>query len=270
MRDMQSDSDTIPRALSQIRVVLVEPSHPGNIGGAARALKTMGMGQLVVVNPGRFPDPQAQWRAAGAQDVLDATRVCASVAEAIADCHWVVGTSTRSRRIPWPVGSAAQIAALALSQLEGRDDGQIAILFGRETSGLSNDELQQCHAHLQIPASALYPSLNLAMAVQVVCYELHKQATADAPDADSTFVQGPASGDWDRRAATAKELAAFYAHLERVLVDSGFLDPQNPGQTLTRLRRLFTRASPDETEIQILRGVLTQLGGAKPATSKDP
>ncbi len=264
---MQSDILATPRALGQIRVVLVEPSHPGNIGGAARALKTMGMGQLVVVNPGRFPDPQAEWRAAGAQDVLDATRVCASLAEAIADCHWVVGTSTRSRRIPWPVGSAQQIAAEVLAQANARDDAQIAILFGRETSGLSNDELQQCHAHLRIPASAQYPSLNLAMAVQVVCYELHKHATTDLGDEDAAFVQGPASGDWDRPAATTQQLAAFYAHLEQVLVDAGFLDPQNPGQTMTRLRRLFARARPDETEIQILRGVLTQLGGATPPTS---
>ena len=270
MQLMQSDMQSIPRALTQIRVVLVEPSHPGNIGGAARALKTMGMGRLVVVNPGRFPDPQAQWRAAGAQDVLDATRVCASVAEAIADCHLVVGTSTRSRRIPWPVGSAQQIAAQVLSQAEARDDAQIAILFGRETSGLSNDELQQCHAHLQIPASPEYPSLNLAMAVQVVCYELYKCATTDTGSEAATFVQGPESGDWDRPAATAQQLEAFYAHLEHVLVDGGFLDPQNPGQTLTRLRRLFTRARPDETEIQILRGVLSQLGGAMPSTSSDP
>ena len=267
MSGMQSDTHSIPRALGQIRVVLVEPSHPGNIGGAARALKTMGMGQLVVVNPGRFPDPQAQWRAAGAQDVLDATRVCTSVAEAIADCHLVVGTSTRNRRIPWPVGSARQIAAQVLAEAQARDDAQIAILFGRETSGLSNDELQQCHAHLQIPASPQYPSLNLAMAVQVVCYELHQCATADVRDAGADVIQGPESGNWDRPAATAAQLEAFYAHLEHVLVDGGFLDPQNPGQTLTRLRRLFARARPDETEIQILRGVLTQLGGAMPSSS---
>ncbi len=240
--------------------MLVEPSHPGNIGGAARAIKTMGMHRLVVVNPKRFPDPQAEWRAAGAQDVLRDVRVCESVAHAVADCHWVVGTSTRNRRIPWPVGTAEEMAGQAV----GRVDSEIAILFGRENSGLNNEELQLCHAHLQIPAAPEYPSLNLAMAVQVVCYELHKQALAHTAVAGGPVAQrpasGPESGYWDRPAATVQQLEAFYEHLQNVLVDSGFLDAQNPGQTLTRLRRLFTRAHPDDTEIQILRGVLKQLG----------
>jgi tRNA (cytidine32/uridine32-2'-O)-methyltransferase len=259
--DMHSENSGSADALQRIRVVLVEPSHPGNIGGAARALKTMGMARLLVVNPKRFPDPQAEWRAAGAQDVLQDTLICDSVEDAIADCHWVVGTSTRSRRIPWPVGSVEQIAAQVVGQAAARSDAEIAILFGRETSGLSNEELQLCHAHLQIPASAAYPSLNLAMAVQVVCYELHKHAAAVMAGEPVPSPQiGPESDYWDRPAATVEQLEAFYAHLQSVLVDSRFLDPGNPGQTLTRLRRLFTRARPDETEIQILRGVLTQLG----------
>ena len=237
------------QVLDRIRVVLVEPSHPGNIGGAARALKTMGLGQLAVVNPKRFPDPQAEWRAAGAQDVLDATLVCSSVDEAIAECQWVVGTSTRNRRIPWPVLSAEEVAAQALS--EGARD--IAILFGRETSGLSNDELQKCHCHLQIPASPEYPSLNLAMAVQVVCYELFKHAGGAEV----------VSQDWDRPLASAAQVEGLIEHLETVLVSSSFLDAGNPGQTMTRLRRLLTRLRPDVTEVQMLRGVLTHLDGKK-------
>ncbi|MCZ6711164.1 MAG: RNA methyltransferase [Gammaproteobacteria bacterium] len=232
--------------LDRVRVVLVEPSHPGNIGAAARALKTMGLSRLAVVNPKRFPDPQAEWRAAGARDVLDATRICGDLDEAIADCRWVVGTSTRNRRIPWPLLSAEQAAAQAFEEA----DGDIAILFGRENSGLSNEELQKCHCHLQIPASPQYSSLNLAMAVQVVCYELFKHA-------GETQTRSP---EWDRPFATMAQLEELLEHLKNVLVASSFLDDDNPGQTLTRLRRLLMRLRPDVTEVQMLRGVLTHLG----------
>lgn len=232
----------MPRDFSNIRVVLVEPSHPGNIGGAARALKTMGLSDLAVVNPGRFPDPQAEWRAAGAQDVLEAVSVFPDVDAAIADRHWVVGTSTRSRRIPWPVKQAAEVASDLLAR---PSQDRIAILFGREANGLSNEELQRCNCHLQIPANPDYPSLNLAMAVQVVCYELRKQSE-----------DAVAAPRWDRPLATAAETGALLEHFERVLVETGFLAADNPGQTKTRLRRLFTRITPDETEVQMLRGIL--------------
>lgn len=247
---MENDFTTDSR-LARVRIVLVEPSHPGNIGGAARALKTMGLTDLAVVNPLRFPDPQAQWRAAGAQDVLEAVTVYQSVEAAVADCNWVVGTSTRSRRIPWPVKSAEEVAAAALAL---PPEYQVAVLFGRETNGLSNDELMRCHCHLQIPANPAYPSLNLAMAVQVVCYELYKQASGAAP-----------LPSWDQPPATMAQFEDFMAHLERVLVNSGFLDPTNPGQTMTRLRRLFTRVGMDEKEVQMLRGILKELDrGATP------
>ncbi len=226
-------------------MVLVEPSHPGNIGGAARALKTMGLSELAVVNPQRFPDPQAEWRAAGAQDVLQAVQVFDTAVEAIADCHWVVGTSTRARRIPWPVKSAEAVAADILAQPPGT---RVAVLFGRETNGLANGELQLCHCHLQIPANPDYPSLNLAMAVQVVCYELFKQAGSVTPAAA-----------WDHPPASAADLQGLMTHLEAVLVRAGFLNPRNPGQTMTRLRRLFTRAGMDEKEVQMLRGVFKEL-----------
>jgi tRNA (cytidine32/uridine32-2'-O)-methyltransferase len=231
--------------LLRVRVVLVEPSHPGNIGGAARAMKTMGLADLAVVNPKRFPDPQAQWRAAGAQDVLEAATLFDSVDAAIADCHWVVGTSTRSRRIPWPVKAAEAVAADILAQPPG---SQVAVLFGRETNGLSNDELQRCHCHLQIPANPDYPSLNLAMAVQVVCYELYKQAEAVVPELE-----------WDRPPATQAQIERLMGHLQAALSHCGFLDAYNPGQTMTRLRRLFTRVRLDDTEVQMLRGALRQL-----------
>lgn len=243
--------------LSNVRIVLVEPSHPGNIGGAARAMKTMGLEDLVLVNPGRYPDPQAQWRAAGAQDVLEAATVCDDLATAIADRQWVVGTSTRVRRIPWPLQKAEDAAA---GIIERMSDQKIAILFGREASGLANEELQKCHSHLVIPANPDYSSLNLAMAVQVVCYELYRQLE----------VFSIATDQWDRSPATSAELEGLIEHFEAVLVGSGFLNPENPGQTMTRLRRLLTRVTPDETEVQMLRGVLKQLGGSSGSVEGGP
>ncbi len=234
-------SDT---TLNNIRIVLVAPSHPGNIGAAARAMKTMGLSRLALVNPLRYPDPQAEWRAASATDVLDECRVCASLDEAIADCHWVVGASARPRRIPWPV---ADVRASAQRLLAEAAAGQVAVLFGREADGLSNEELQRCNAHLRIPASPDYPSLNLAMAVQVVAYELFSGQSA------------PVEPEWDRPPATAAEVEAMLTHLERLLVAADFLDPANPGQTLTRLRRLAARAGLDQTEVRMLRGIATHL-----------
>lgn len=238
-----------------LRVVLVEPSHPGNIGGAARAMKTMGFADLALVRPKRFPDPQAEWRAAGATDVLDAARVFDSVEDAIADCAVVAGTSARRRRIPLPVDSAAEFAARIAAQ--GAGDKPFAVLFGREDSGLTNEELERCTRHVAIPAHPGYPSLNLAMAVQVVCYELY-QALAPLGDAPP----------WDRRLASADELAGFYAHLEEVLVAIEFEDPSAPRRTMTRLKRLFGRVEADETEVAILRGVLTHVQRAIGALEK--
>lgn len=233
--------------LDNVRIVLVEPSHPGNIGGAARALKTMGLRQLVLVNPLRFPDPQADWRAAGARDLLDHTQIVDSLDAAIGPCQWVVGTSTRSRRIPWPVLDATEVAHELTAR---RADTQVALLFGREDKGLTNEELQRCHAHLQIPANPDYPVLNLAMAVQIVCYELYQACVA--PQADTGAL-------WDRPLATSAQLEGLFGHLNTVLADADFVDPANPGQALTRLRRLLTRVHLDETEVQMLRGVLQHL-----------
>lgn len=233
--------------LENLRIVLVEPDHPGNIGGACRALKTMGLTDLRIVGPRRFPDPQAQWRAAGAQDVLEAATVHETLAPAIDDCHCVVGTSTRSRTIPWPVVSAS---GLAQQVLKLPDDQRVAILFGRETNGLHNEELQRCDLHLQIPANPDYPSLNLAMAVQVVCYELFAQAE-----------QAPAIiADSDKPAASNAEIEAVIGHLTQAAIGSGFVDGDKPGQTLTRLTRLLRRAQLDKTEVQMLHGLLKALG----------
>ncbi len=241
--------------LKKIRIVLVEPTHPGNIGGAARALKNMGLARLVLVNPKRFPDPQADWRAAGAKDLMDSAVICESVKEAIADCELVIGTSARQRRIPRPTGDPSNLAAQAFDEIISGETSAVAILFGRESSGLTNQELELCHMHLQIPSSPEYSSLNLAMAVQVVCYELYKKFSLQM---ESLGIQGPDTELWDRPLATSEQIENFIEHLERVLIQSAFIEQTNPRKTINRLRRLLLRARPDQTELQILRGILSK------------
>ena len=234
--------------MPNVRIVLVEPDHPGNIGGVARAMKNMGLADLALVRPVRYPDPQAEWRAAQAVDVLDAAKVFDSLDEAIEDCGLVAGTSARNRRVPWPTDTAAEFAERVAGHGGERP---VAVLFGREASGLTNEELQRCRVHVVIPADAAYASLNLAMSVQVVCYELRKAflgADAGAP--------GP---DWDRELASAAEVEGFHEHLEAVLRLIDFHDPAAPRQSLTRLRRLFARVDMDETEVAMLRGILTHV-----------
>ncbi len=239
-----------PTALNEldrhIRFVLVDTAQPGNIGAAARAIKNMGFGQLVLVAPQVFPSDRALWRAAGATDVLEAALVVDRLEQAIDDCQLVIGTSARERRIPWPIANARDCAVQAMDQARYQ---HAAILFGREHSGLTNDELQRCHLHLHISAYAGYSSLNLAAAVQVVAYELRmanlqRQGLAEIPN------------EWDEELASTAEVEHLLAHLETVMQASGFLDPDNPRQTLTRVRRLFTRLQMDTAEVAILRGLL--------------
>ena len=234
--------------LDNIRIVLVNTTHPGNIGGVARAMKNMGLTRLYLVAPERFPDEQAVWRAAAAGDLLDSAVITATLEEAIGDCQFVVGTSARERRIPWPLLDPRQCAA-RIGAVCGRE--QVAIMFGREDRGLTNEELQLCNLHLHIPTSAAYSSLNLAMAVQIVCYELRMLLLQD---------QLPASEDeqWDTPFCTLENLERFYLHLEQTLTAIEFLDPAAPRQLMARLRRLYGRVRLDEMELNILRGILTE------------
>ena len=208
----------------------------------------MGLSNLVLVAPKRFPDEQANWRAAGADDVLSAARVVSTLEEAVADCHYIVGTSARGRRIPWPILDPRNCAVKV--ETEART-GQVAIIFGREDRGLTNEELQQCHLHLHIPSCEDYSSLNLAMAVQVVCYELRMLMLA--PDTSTNELD-----QWDVDFSSAENIERFYKHLEETLVDIGFLDPAAPRQLMVRLRRLYSRVRLDEMELNILRGILTE------------
>jgi tRNA (cytidine32/uridine32-2'-O)-methyltransferase len=234
--------------LDNIRIVLVNTSHPGNIGGVARAMKNMGLTRLYLVEPRQYPDEQATWRAASAGDILENAVVTRTLDEAIDDCQFVVGTSARERRIPWPLLDPRQCAR-RIGQVCGRE--QVAVLFGREDRGLTNDELKVCNLHLNIPTSEAYSSLNLAMAVQIVCYELRMLAVKD---------ELPASEDeqWDTPFTNRENMERFYTHLEQTLADIEFLDPAAPRQLMVRLRRLYGRVRLDEMELNILRGILTE------------
>lgn len=234
--------------MPEIHIVLVEPSHPGNIGGAARAMKTMGLSSLAVVNPKRFPDPQADWRAAGALDIVEKAQVFESISAAVKDSVLVAGTSARSRHIPWPTMTSAQFAEFVHTKFN-RDDS-ISVLFGREDNGLTNEELNLCNRHIRIPSSDLYGSLNLAMAVQIITYDLFCQTLSERQE-------DPEEETWDKPLATFAEVNDFLEHLQTVLLKVGFSDPEEPRKAEIRLRRLFGRIDMDHTEVQIMRGVLT-------------
>lgn len=258
MRKAAMPQQTAIAALENVRIVLVETSHSGNIGAVARAMKNMGLGNLWLVNPETFPDEASYARAAGAADLLDSTRVVGSLAEAIDDCVLVMGTSARGRKVPWPVIPPPEAAG---KTFEHAAQGPVALVFGRENHGLSNDELQRCHFHIHIPSNQDYSSLNLAMAVQVVCYELRmfylKQLDEGESGPQLRPMTSPADAGWDRPLASVADVEGFFTHLEDVLVELEFHSRDKPRQLMTRLRRLFQRAQMDQMEINILRGILS-------------
>jgi TrmH family RNA methyltransferase len=233
-----------------IRIVLVGTTHPGNIGAVARAMKNMGLDELVLVGPRYFPHEDATARASGAEDVLAAARVVGGLDDAIADCCYVAGASARSRTIGWPSMAPRECAARLV---EESMQGPAAVVFGPEKSGLTNEDLDRCHTLLTIPTDPGFSSLNLAMAVQVMSYELRLAR-------HGSNVQQPPR---EVPLATGEELDNFYLHLEQVLTASRFLDPDNPRHLMRRLRRLFSRALPDKNEINILRGILAALDPQK-------
>lgn len=234
--------------LDSIRIVLVNTSHPGNIGSSARAMKTMGFSDLYLVAPLQFPHDKAVEMASGATDILDHAKVVATLDEAIADCTLVVGLSARDRAIPWPLHTPKEISQQILAHTAA-PQGQVALLFGREQNGLSNEELQRCHCHVQIPANPIYSSLNLAAAVQVMTYELRMAQLGEI-----TFKE-----QWDYRLATVDEMEKFFIHLQEVLVQIDFLKLSAPRRLMTRMRRLFFRTRPDAMEMNMLRGMLTSI-----------
>ncbi len=235
-----------PNALNNIRIVLSHTSHPGNIGAAARAMKTMGLERLYLVNPKAFPDPVADARAAGASDVLENAQVCTTLDEALAGTVLAVAVTARRRDLSHEMLSAHQAAS---RMLEFAPQGEVALLFGTEMSGLSNAELDKCQMLATIPANPEFTSLNLASAVQILAYELRMAflGTTETPAAKAL------------EAASFEDVERFYQHLERTMIDTGFLDPACPGRLMLRLRRLFARARPEKEEVSILRGILTSV-----------
>src|SRR6478735_10528717 len=231
----------------RIRVVLVGTQHPGNIGSAARAMKTMGLERLALVTPEQFPDPQAYALAAGAADLIDQATVHPSLAEAVADCRTVIATTARQRSVPMP----------GLSPREGAQRvreasllGPVALVFGRERTGLENEELQLCHAAIHIPANPEYSSLNLAAAVQIVSYEWRLAGLEGQPP------EVAAAADAEPP-ATHAELESYFTHLFELLDEVDFHKGKDPAMVSQRLRRLFLRAQPDARELRILRGIFS-------------
>ncbi|MCU7555669.1 tRNA (cytosine(32)/uridine(32)-2'-O)-methyltransferase TrmJ [Alteromonas sp. ASW11-19] len=231
--------------LDNVRIILANTSHTGNIGSAARAMKTMGLSDLYLVDPVQAPDGKASALAAGAGDVLANAKIVSTLDEAVADCGLVVGTSARSRTHSWPMLEPRECGEKLIQEV---NKYPVALVFGRENNGLTNEELQQCHFHVCIPANPEYSSLNLAAAVQTLCYETrmaylateaHEEVEADYPLND--------------------DLERFYVHLESTLKSTGFIVENHPGVVMTKLRRLFNRARPESQELNILRGILSSI-----------
>ena len=240
-------SEISPGILANVRIVLMNTTHPGNIGAVARAMKNMGLTQLTLVAPKLYPHEDAARRSASALDVLDNARVVEDLDDALSDCGLIIGTSARERTVPWPLVGPRDCAEQVLSEAGSHT---VAIVFGREDRGLTNDELRKCHLHLHIPTSDDYSSLNLAAAVQIVCYELRMAVLNQNPEVQTKL------REWDMPAASAADMSHFYEHMEEVLGKLGFLQPKNPRLTMTRLQRLYNRARLDRMEIAMLRGIL--------------
>lgn len=232
--------------LSNFKVVLVETSHPGNIGAVARAMKNMGMFELRLVAPKYFPHADATARASGADDVLRHAEVYTGLSEAIADCQLVLGASARDRTISWPTVAVREMAERWGGAAAA--DQNVALVFGRENSGLTNQELDLCHYLLRIPCNPDYSSLNLAAAVQVACYELY--VASGRQHRSGVGDQG------EEPLASAEQMEGFYEHLLQTMADIGFLHPERSRSIMRRLRRLFNRAQLDTKELDILRGIL--------------
>ncbi|MDZ4730318.1 MAG: RNA methyltransferase [Xanthomonadales bacterium] len=255
----QNGTSNIETLLSRIRVVLINTTHPGNIGAAARAMKVMGLSQLHLVTPGRFPDAEATALASGADDLLQHAQVHDSLESAVENCGLVLGTSARLRSLAMPQFDARTAAQKALAEVPLHE---VALLFGRERYGLTNEEMQRCNWLVHIDANPEYSSLNLAQAVQVLSYELRMAAISGDKQATDMPERKPVDG---------LQMERFYQHLEQTLLDVQFLNPAQPKKLLMRLRRLFNRARPDQNEINILRGILTasQVASGKRAWDKN-
>ncbi len=230
--------------LSNIRIVLVNTSHPGNIGACARAMKTMKLSSLYLVQPRTFPSAEATARASGADGILEDAQVFDTLDAALAGCGLVIGASARQRTIAWPELTPRECARQVIAQCAR---APVALVFGREHSGLTNSELERCNALVRIPSNPDFSSLNIAAAVQILAYEILLASLEPALHEASETEEVP---------ATAAEMELLYSHMQQALMDIDFLDPANPRQLMRRLRRLFNRPQLDKIEVNILRGIL--------------
>lgn len=282
------DNAAVSAHLSHIRIVMVNTTLPANIGSALRAMKTMGLSELVLVAPKTYPHPDIDALAAGATDLIEKIKIVESLEEAIADCHLVFGTSARSRTIPWPlldVRPAAEKSVHAVIEKQQR----VAIIFGREDRGLTNEELALANYHVTIPVNPDYGVLNVAQAIQIVCYEMRMAVLAQQPVAalpnQSTHqsqdalehqpaqiermpVTDQQSMQWDEPLVNQAQMQQFYPHLEKMLAEIEFMDPENPRLLPLRLRRLFGRIQLDRMEYHLLRGIFTRVQAMNNGTWK--
>ena len=258
----QFDNAAVSAHLSHVRIVMVNTTLPANIGSALRAMKTMGLSKLVLVAPKTYPHPDIDALAAGATDLIEQIEIVETLADAIKDCHLVFGTSARSRTIPWPLLDARPAAEKSISAVVN-DQQDVAVVFGREDRGLTNEELAMANYHVTIPVNTDYGVLNVAQAIQVICYEMRMATLAVVESAEDEAATMPVtdteSMQWDEPLVTHEQMEQFYPHIEKMLAEIEFLDPKNPRLLPLRLRRLFGRIQLDRMEYHLLRGIFSRV-----------
>lgn len=267
----QFDNAAVSAHLSHVRIVMVNTTLPANIGSALRAMKTMGLSKLFLVAPKTYPHPDINALAAGATDLIEQIEIVETLAEAIKDCHLVFGTSARSRTIPWPLLDARPAAEKSISAVVN-DQQEVAVVFGREDRGLTNEELAMANYHVTIPVNTDYGVLNVAQAIQVICYEMRMATLAAVESAEDEAATMPVtdteSMQWDEPLVTHEQMEQFYPHIEKMLAEIEFLDPKNPRLLPLRLRRLFGRIQLDRMEYHLLRGIFSRVQALNNGTWK--
>ncbi|MDN5542207.1 MAG: RNA methyltransferase, partial [Acinetobacter sp.] len=265
------DNAAVSAHLSHVRIVMVNTTLPANIGSALRAMKTMGLSKLVLVAPKTYPHPDIDALAAGATDLIEQIEIVETLADAIKDCHLVFGTSARSRTIPWPLLDARPAAEKSISAVVN-DQQDVAVVFGREDRGLTNEELAMANYHVTIPVNTDYGVLNVAQAIQVICYEMRMATLAaveSGKDEAATMpVTDTESMQWDEPLVTHEQMEQFYPHIEKMLAEIEFLDKKNPRLLPLRLRRLFGRIQLDRMEYHLLRGIFSRVQALNNGTWK--
>ncbi|OTG61046.1 tRNA (cytosine(32)/uridine(32)-2'-O)-methyltransferase TrmJ [Acinetobacter sp. ANC 4204] len=267
----QFDNAAVSAHLSHVRIVMVNTTLPANIGSALRAMKTMGLSKLVLVAPKTYPHPDIDALAAGATDLIAQIEIVETLADAIKDCHLVFGTSARSRTIPWPLLDARPAAEKSISAVVS-DQQEVAVVFGREDRGLTNEELAMANYHVTIPVNTDYGVLNVAQAIQVICYEMRMATLAAVESGEDETATMPVtdteSMQWDEPLVTHEQMEQFYPHIEKMLAEIEFLDPKNPRLLPLRLRRLFGRIQLDRMEYHLLRGIFSRVQALNNGTWK--